>query len=123
MGFILINPFTNDSAKSKTDKFYQNYKPGTIDQQFPNEWLHFRVLSIESKLRKLCIAKDFTLGAKGLKVATHMWEKIKTKTTKLQITVESSGLILTHVIGFSSTTMDIAQNYIHKFTVLQVHCP
>ena len=34
-------------------------------QQLSNEWLHFRVLSIESKVRKLCITQGFILGVKG----------------------------------------------------------
>ena len=33
----------------------------------PNEWSHFRVLSIESNVRKLCIAESFTLGVEGLR--------------------------------------------------------
>ena len=31
-----------------------------------NEWLHFRVLSMESIVRKLCITQGFTPGLKGL---------------------------------------------------------
>ena len=37
-------------------------------QQLSNEWSHFMVLSIESKVRKLCITNDLTLAVKGLSI-------------------------------------------------------
>ena len=37
-------------------------------QELSNEWSHFRVLPIESKVRKLCMTQCFTLGVKGLMV-------------------------------------------------------
>ena len=70
-----LSPFTPDSDKSKIDNFFQNYKLGTIKKNSTtvkycstasNEWSHFRVLSIESEVRKLCIMQGFTLGVKGL---------------------------------------------------------
>ena len=43
-------------------------------QQLCNELSHFRVLSIESKVRKLCITQGFTLGVKMLlKDVTLLW--------------------------------------------------
>ena len=54
----------------------QIYKPAnttlqqSIAQQLSNEWSHFRVLSNESKVRKLCITQGFTLGVKGLTNST-----------------------------------------------------
>ena len=35
-------------------------------QQLSSEWLHFGGLSLESKVRNLCITQGFTLGVKGL---------------------------------------------------------
>ena len=54
------NPFTLNSAKSKTDKCSK------ITNWVSNEWLHLRVLCIESKVRKLCITQSFILGVEGL---------------------------------------------------------
>ena len=73
-------PFTPDSAKSKVDKFFKMTNWGKLNntaqhskvlfkstvQQFSNEWSHFSVLSVESKVRKLCIIQGLTLGVKGL---------------------------------------------------------
>ena len=37
-------------------------------EQLSNEWSHFRVLSIESKVRKLCINQGFTVEVKELNI-------------------------------------------------------
>ena len=69
---MFIHPFAPDIAKSKIGNGFQNYKLGQIEKQthtaqlLSNEWSHFRVLSIESKVRKLCITQRFTLGVKWL---------------------------------------------------------
>ena len=77
-----INPFSPDSAKSKI----HNYKLGKIDkqtaprlctaQQFSNEWSHFRVLSIESKARELCITQGSFLNQRVTPSLTIVeWKK------------------------------------------------
>ena len=68
----VIQHFTADNTKSNIGEVYKitngvKWLSGTA-QQLANEWSHFRVLSIESKLRKLCITHGFTLGVKGLNV-------------------------------------------------------
>ena len=70
------NPFTPDSAKSKMDKFSKitnwtklknkQYHRKVLLKRLSNEWSHLRDLSIELKLKKLCIIQAFTLGVKGL---------------------------------------------------------
>ena len=69
------------SAKSKIDTFPKllitnalKYKQHSSKVELSNEWSHFRGLSIESKVRKLCITQGFTLGVKGLK---KNWVKLK----------------------------------------------
>ena len=61
-----VNPFTPDIAIPKLLNF-----PKLQTQQLSNEWSHFRVLYMESKVRKLCITQGFTLGVKGLKKQHH----------------------------------------------------
>ena len=66
-------PFTSDSAKSKFDKFSKitnwvkmnnkQYHGIVLLNSFP---MNFRVLSLESEGRKLCITQGSTLGIKGL---------------------------------------------------------
>ena len=66
---VLLNPYTPDSAKSKLFTKI-NYKLGKIEKQTPPHYSaaqqlskkcsHFRVLSLESKVIKLCITKGFT---------------------------------------------------------------
>ena len=75
-----MNPFTLDSAKSKIDKFpkitnWVKLKTNSSTaEQLSNEWSHFGVLSIESKVRKLCITQGFTLpGVKGLRYHGNDW--------------------------------------------------
>ena len=56
------NPFTPDSAKSKIDEFskiavwgkFKNkqHHSKVLLNSFPNEWLHFRAVCIESKVSK-----------------------------------------------------------------------
>ena len=71
---LALNPLIPDSAKSKSDKFQKLDNWGKLKkstaQQLSNEWSHFRILSLESKLRKLCITQGFTLGVKGLTNST-----------------------------------------------------
>ena len=43
-------------------------------QQFSNEWSHFTVLSIVSKVEKLCIAQGFTLGVKGVTASLNEYK-------------------------------------------------
>ena len=62
-GLLILNPFTPDSAKSIIEK--QTAAQESTACQLSNEWSHFRVLSIESNVRKLCITQAFTLGVKG----------------------------------------------------------
>ena len=66
--------FIHDGVNSKNYKFTKATNWGKLNnrqhhstaQQLSNEWSHFKVLSIESKVRKLCITQGFTLGVKGL---------------------------------------------------------
>ena len=62
-----FNPYIPDSAKSKTVTFSKITNWGKYNA---NEWSHFRVLYMESKVRKLCITQGFTLGVKGLTNST-----------------------------------------------------
>ena len=73
-GLQLFNPFTIVSDQSKIDKFPKTTNcvklKRSAAQQLSNEWSDLRVLSIESKVRKLCITQGFTLGVKGLTNST-----------------------------------------------------
>ena len=70
-----FNPVTPDSAKSKIDQFFKitnwvklknkQHHRKNFAQPFCNEWSHFRRLSIDSKVRKLCFTQGLTLGVKG----------------------------------------------------------
>ena len=62
----MIKPITPDSAKSKTDKISKITNSITVEYCSTAEWSHFMVMSVESKVRKLCITKGFILDAKGL---------------------------------------------------------
>ena len=71
---------TPDSDNSKSDnvpklQIGKKIEKQTVSQsgtaeQLSNEWAHFRVLTIESKVRKLCITQGFTLGVRGLTNST-----------------------------------------------------
>ena len=71
----LVYPFTPDSDKCKLDKFSKRtnwvklknkqHHSKVLLNSFPING-HVRVLSIESKVRKLCITEDLTLEVKGL---------------------------------------------------------
>ena len=39
-----------------------------IAHQLSNEWSHIRVLSMESKVRKVCVTQGFILGMKGFRL-------------------------------------------------------
>ena len=62
-----FNSSTPDSAKSKIDK--QTASQKITAQQLSSEWSHFKVLSTESKVRKLCITQGLPLGVKELNKA------------------------------------------------------
>ena len=57
--YKVIYPLNPDSAKPKITNWVKTA------QLLSNEWLHFRVLSVEAKVRKLCITQCFTLGVRG----------------------------------------------------------
>ena len=64
----MLNRFTSDSAKSKIDEFskFTNWLE-LKNNNSPMNGHTLGFLSIESKVRKLCITQGFTLGVKGLK--------------------------------------------------------
>ena len=77
----LYNPFTRESAKSKPYKFskitnwlkLKNKQHHSSAQQLSNEWSHLRVLSIESKVGKVCAAQWFhSARVNGVQGATEV---------------------------------------------------
>ena len=69
----LISRVTFKRAKNDTFSkvtnwvFSKSYKQlHSTAQQLSNDWSHYRVLSIESNVRKLYITQGFTLGVKAL---------------------------------------------------------
>ena len=83
-----VKVFTPDRAKSKIDKSFKIRNWVKLKNKQPsNEWSHFRVLSIESKVRKLCSTQGFTLGAnkqgpvvRSMVSANHWLSSIKINT-------------------------------------------
>ena len=74
----MFNPFTADSFKSKINKVSkltnrvklknkQCHSKVLLHSFLMNGHTYLRVLSMESKVRKLCITQGFTLGVIGLK--------------------------------------------------------
>ena len=62
-----VNPFTHLSAMSKMTNWVKlKNKQHLSKLLLSNERSHFRVLSIEPKVRKLCAIQGFTLGVNGL---------------------------------------------------------
>ena len=69
---IAFNRFTPDSTKSKTDKFSKitnwvklknnEHRSKVLLNSFPMNSHTLRILSIESKVRKLCITQRFNSG-------------------------------------------------------------
>ena len=65
---MFLNHFTPAGAKSKPDKFSKiaNWIKLKNKQQTATHQITAQHVSIESKVRELCITHGFTLGVKGL---------------------------------------------------------
>ena len=79
VGKNFFHPFTPDSAKSKIDTFSKMANLVTLNNKLHHSKVllnrfsmngHTLKLSIESKVRILCITERFTLGVKGLTNST-----------------------------------------------------
>ena len=78
LGFCSLNQKLGNfvSLRFHSESQRANKQHHSKAQQLSNELSHFRVLSIESKVRKLCITQGFTLGVKALNFVIEMASQI-----------------------------------------------
>ena len=100
-----VNPFTPDSGKSKinTNSKLTN-KQHHSKVHFSNEWSHFWVLSIESKVRTLCITQG-SQRVNRVTINCHIFVCISNSRVEFDAMSRIVGSLLQSPMTFSVTKM------------------